>query len=144
MKRLIPLILIALVLAACVAAPNHLQDQAGPGGKVAGFWLGLWHGFIILFTFIISLFNDKVAIYELYNNGGWYNFGFVLGAMMFWGSGGNRTAPCGRGKKEPGPIDTIKAEIRKEIHAEIEKELRAELNLDKGEKDSSEQKENDA
>jgi hypothetical protein len=39
--------------------------------------------------FIISLFNDSVGIYEMHNNGGWYNFGFLLGAsIIFGGSGG--------------------------------------------------------
>ena len=31
-------------------------------------------------TFIVSLFNPDVGIYESNNNGGWYNFGFVIGA----------------------------------------------------------------
>ncbi|MDA3937638.1 MAG: hypothetical protein PF636_12455, partial [Actinomycetota bacterium] len=59
---------------------------------VAGFWLGLWHGFIVLFTFLISLFRDNVTIYEVSNNGGWYNFGYLLGVMMFWGGGGGGAA----------------------------------------------------
>lgn len=53
----------------------------------AGFWAGLWHGFICLFTFIISLFTDSVSMYEVNNVGGWYNFGFVLGAAIFFGNG---------------------------------------------------------
>ncbi len=44
-----------------------------------GFWYGFWHGLIAPISFIISLFNDKVAIYAVYNNGAWYNFGFLLG-----------------------------------------------------------------
>lgn len=80
-----------LGLSACAAGPNELVAQPGPEGEVAGFWLGLWHGFISLFTFIISLFNDNVSMYEVYNNGGWYNFGYLLGVMMFFGGGGNRT-----------------------------------------------------
>ena len=31
-------------------------------------------------AFVVSLFNDKVGIYETHNNGTWYNLGFVLGA----------------------------------------------------------------
>jgi len=34
---------------------------------------------IIVFTFIISLFDPTVDIYEIHNNGGWYDFGFFLG-----------------------------------------------------------------
>lgn len=53
----------------------------------AGFWKGLLHGIIAPFTFIISLFNDHVAIYDINNNGNWYNFGFVLGAGILFGGG---------------------------------------------------------
>ena len=53
-----------------------------------GFLHGLWHGFIAPFSFIGSLFIDDIAMYGVYNNGGWYDFGFVLGAgILFGGSG---------------------------------------------------------
>ncbi|HEY3544911.1 MAG TPA: hypothetical protein VGK17_02325, partial [Propionicimonas sp.] len=45
-------------------------------------------GFISPITFIVSLFNHDVGIYEVHNNGGWYNFGFVAGASMFFGGSG--------------------------------------------------------
>ena len=44
-----------------------------------GFWYGIWHGMILPFSWLISLFDDSVTIYAIYNNGGWYDFGFVLG-----------------------------------------------------------------
>ena len=44
-----------------------------------GFWHGLWHGLILPFAWIVSLFNSDVAVYAIYNNGGWYDFGFVIG-----------------------------------------------------------------
>jgi hypothetical protein len=80
---------LAVLMASC--APGSNPAQGGPG-EVAGFWLGLWHGFIVLFTFIISLFNNHVGIYEVNNNGGWYNFGYVLGIMIFWGGSGGGAA----------------------------------------------------
>lgn len=98
MKRfmLIVLLLLALALVAgCTAGPNALEGQADGEGDVAGFWMGLWHGFIVLFTFIASLFTDKVTIYDVHNSGGWYNFGFLLGAMAFFGGGGKGSG-CGR------------------------------------------------
>ncbi|MEV0841977.1 hypothetical protein AB0I55_20755 [Actinocatenispora sera] len=30
----------------------------------------------------MSLFTDSVSIYDVHNNGGWYNFGFVLGIFI--------------------------------------------------------------
>ena len=80
--------LAASFLVSCAAGPNVLAHSAGADGRIAGFWLGLWHGFICPITFIISLFSDKVHFYEVHNNGGWYNFGFVLGACMIFGGGG--------------------------------------------------------
>ena len=91
--RIILLIVVIAGLSACTASPNALESMADAEGAIAGFWLGLWHGFTALFTFIVSLFNDNVGVYEAHNNGGWYNFGFILGVMMFFGGsneGGKR------------------------------------------------------
>jgi hypothetical protein len=91
---LIALLLVTTLLS-CAAGPNALEDSARVNNIVAGFWRGLWHGFICLFTLIASLFSKSVTIYEVHNNGGWYNFGFVLGVAMFFGcKGGSRRARC--------------------------------------------------
>ncbi len=88
-KRLIPLaILLVLVLSACAAGENPNVGVAGPDGEVAGFWMGLWHGIIAPVTFIISLFTDTVNIYEVHNNGNWYDFGFMFGISMSVGGSG--------------------------------------------------------
>ncbi|WP_415912966.1 hypothetical protein [Neptuniibacter sp. QD37_11] len=55
-----------------------------------GFWHGLWHGLIILFALIGSFFDSSMTLFAAYNNGAWYNLGFVLGALgsgyaFFWG-----------------------------------------------------------
>lgn len=82
------LILLVLVsLSACVAGPNPMTKKADDEGKVAGFWKGIWHGFIAPVTFIISIFSSKVSFYEVHNSGGWYNFGFVLAAGLFLSGG---------------------------------------------------------
>lgn len=44
-----------------------------------GFWHGLWHDMILPISWFVSLFNDSTSIYAIYNNGGWYDFGFILG-----------------------------------------------------------------
>ena len=67
-----------LFLAGCAAGPNTAAHIAASNGNIAGFWLGLWHGIIAPITFIISLFSNNVNFYEIHNNGGWYNFGFLL------------------------------------------------------------------
>jgi len=50
-----------------------------PGANAAGFLGGFWHGLIISFSFVASLFVRGVSIYETRNNGRWFEFGFILG-----------------------------------------------------------------
>ncbi len=79
---------VLLLLSACAAGANVEQSAGG-----ANFWWGLWHGVILPVTFVVSLFTDTVSIYEVDNNGNWYDFGFVLGIALFSGpviAGGRR------------------------------------------------------
>jgi hypothetical protein len=68
-----------------VAGSNSKYKQSG--AEPAGFWGGLWHGFIAPITFLVSLFAGGVSIYETNNNGRWYEFGFVLGIGAYAGNG---------------------------------------------------------
>ena len=86
------LISITLLLSACVAGPNQLRNTPDEDGEVAGFWRGIWHGLISPITFVISLFNKSVYVFEVHNNGGWYTFGFLLGASMTFGGSGSGAA----------------------------------------------------
>ena len=77
------LLFVVIFAIGCAAGPNPAVHTPVADGSVVGFWFGLWHGTISPITFIISLFNDNVHIYEVHNNGGWYNFGFMLGIGAF-------------------------------------------------------------
>jgi lysophospholipid acyltransferase (LPLAT)-like uncharacterized protein len=78
------LVLLALfLLASC--APDHVEITACVADKPDGFLMGLWHGMIAIITFVISLFSDSVEMYSVNNNGGWYNFGFLIGAGIIFG-----------------------------------------------------------
>jgi hypothetical protein len=81
------LVAVLLLAAACAPGPNGSEKTADAKGHTAGFLLGLWHGFISPVTFIISIFTKNVRLYEVHNNGTWYNFGFVLGAGLFLSGG---------------------------------------------------------
>ena len=77
---------------------TNMLSIGGPGSKYslpdappAGFFAGLWHGLILPITFIISLFDSDVRIYECNNSGLWYDFGFLLGASSSLGGGGSIT-----------------------------------------------------
>jgi hypothetical protein len=75
--RLLPLGGLAL-LAACA---QQVATAVVPGAP--GFWLGLWHGFIFPVAWVLSLFIPEVAVYAVPNSGGWYDFGFFLGIVVF-------------------------------------------------------------
>ena len=82
------LVVSVLLLAACAAGPNTMAQINGP--HIAGFWQGLWQGAISPVTFVVSLFNHNVNLYEVHNNGNWYNFGFMIGvSAVFSGAGGS-------------------------------------------------------
>ncbi|WP_149204562.1 hypothetical protein [Actinotalea subterranea] len=85
-----------LLLSACAPGLNDVATTASPGSSdPAGFWFGLWHGLISPITFIISLFTETVGIYEVHNNGGWYDFGFMIGVSMAFG-GAARSGHAGQ------------------------------------------------
>lgn len=102
MKKIVTIVIAVILLftmASCAAGPNGLAKQPDDSGKVAGFWNGLWHGIIAPITFIISLFSDKVHIYEVHNSGGWYNFGFLIGISGIFGGGAGGAAVKRRRKR---------------------------------------------
>jgi hypothetical protein len=75
------LLLAVLTLSACAA--TQAPDAVAHDSSTPGFLLGLWHGFIFPVAWIVSLFVDKVAVYAVPNNGGWYDFGYFLGIVVF-------------------------------------------------------------
>jgi hypothetical protein len=89
---LVAVALLALVLTGCAPGPNPQVGTATESGATAGFWFGLWHGVIAPVTFVISLFNADVGIYEVHNSGTWYDFGFVLGLGFLVGGSGASSA----------------------------------------------------
>jgi hypothetical protein len=90
------LLLLGLLLTACAPGPNPERDKPDDQGEVAGFWRGLWHGSISPVTFVVSLFSPNVRLYEVHNSGGWYDFGFLLGASCSLGGAAGGSARCGK------------------------------------------------
>jgi hypothetical protein len=91
--KLAALILVLLILATltgCAPGPNNLQGTPADKNAVAGFWLGAWQGLIAPFVLVPSLFKSGLNIYEVHNNGAWYNFGYIFGLACFFGGSGNR------------------------------------------------------
>jgi hypothetical protein len=80
-KIIIPIAAFALLLAGCAHQPPPVA-----GAPLPGFFLGLLHGYISLFSLIASLF-VSVRIYEYPNSGFFYDLGFIVGVFAFYGSG---------------------------------------------------------
>lgn len=80
--KILGLLLIVMFISSCADNINVHDCLNAP---VVGFWHGLWHGMIVPFSFIFSLFDDSVAIYAINNNGHWYDLGFALGVGAFAG-----------------------------------------------------------
>ena len=76
--RLFFIIFAALLLSSC----SYIAPVEMPTGP--GFLIGLFHGVISFFTMILSFFTD-VEMYAKNNSGSWYDLGFVIGAMIFYG-----------------------------------------------------------
>src|SRR5215467_9822193 len=105
MKSSLALLVLVLflvsTLAGCAPNPNPSKGIIREHNSIAGFWLGLWHGFIAPIVFVVALFKSDLNIYEVHNNGAWYNFGYLFGLTCFLGGGGNRPGvKCGRLAKE--------------------------------------------
>ena len=73
LSALILILFLLVSLSACAPGPNNMKGTPTDKNSVAGFWLGLWQGFVAPFVFVISLFVTDLNIYEIHNNGAWYN-----------------------------------------------------------------------
>ena len=52
----------------------------------AGFFSGVWHGWIAPISLIVGFFRDDVRIYEPNNTGWWYDLGFYIAVIAGFGS----------------------------------------------------------
>jgi hypothetical protein len=83
--------LVLVVASGCAHQPPVLL-QGQPG-----FFRGLWHGLIVFFSLVGSIFTD-VRIYAYPNSGFWYDAGFFLGASI--ALGGSARASCRRRRRD--------------------------------------------
>lgn len=53
--------------------------------RAAGFFKGIWHGWIAPISLVVGLFDHNVRIYETNNTGWWYDFGFYMAVISGFG-----------------------------------------------------------
>lgn len=78
---LLLLVFAVLFLSACVPG-----DGAASLEKPAGFFWGVWHGWIAPISLIWGFFNREIRVYEVYNSGWWYDLGFYMAIISGFGS----------------------------------------------------------
>lgn len=75
------LLLIALItFIGCVPGDGKHTTE-----KPAGFFWGIWHGWIAPISLIWSIFNSDIRVYEPQNTGWWYDFGFYIAIISGFG-----------------------------------------------------------
>ncbi|MBN2621303.1 hypothetical protein JXB22_09475 [candidate division WOR-3 bacterium] len=115
-------LLVMLCVSLSCAPGNDRWDPGITPDNRANFWAGIWHGLIIIVTFVISLFTNDIGIYEV-NNVGWgYNLGFLIGLSFLFGpilkAGGHKKHMTKRDWDRIG--DTIEERVRKGIKSGLD------------------------
>lgn len=82
-KKYAPYLIIFVLFTTCMTscAPADYKSHE------SGFFSGLWHGFIIIFSLIGKLFGADIGIYAEHNTGFTYWLGFIIGIGGFGGGG---------------------------------------------------------
>lgn len=107
-KKYIPLMVVGGLIFLGVGiyiVTNHIgmATRVGFVPEPANFWQGLWQGLIIFLSFIASWFDKNIVLYQVNNNGFWYNLGYFIGiAIAVGGSSGGSQRKSKRKKSELG------------------------------------------
>ena len=86
MKTTLRLSLVALAAAALLLLSSCVPgDGRATLADPAGFFSGIWHGWIAPISLIVGLFDRSIRVYEQANSGWWYDFGFYLAIVGGFG-----------------------------------------------------------
>ncbi|AUS98667.1 hypothetical protein CDQ84_06065 [Clostridium thermosuccinogenes] len=72
--------LMLMALSGCVPG-----DGTNTANDPAGFFWGIWHGWIAPISLILGLFDKNIRLYETANSGWWYDFGFYIAVISGFG-----------------------------------------------------------
>ena len=77
---LICIISISLFMVGCVPGDGYNTAE-----NPAGFFWGIWHGWVAPISLILGLFEKNIRVYEIHNSGWWYDFGFYIAIISGFG-----------------------------------------------------------
>lgn len=69
-----------LLLSGCMPG-----DGANNSENLAGFFWGIWHGWIAPLSIICSFFDNEIRVYEVMNAGILYDIGFYMAIISGFG-----------------------------------------------------------
>ncbi len=81
-KKWLLLLFLALVLTLSGCIPG---DGKSTAQNPAGFFWGIWHGWVAPVTLIIGIFDGRIRIYEQANGGWLYDFGYYMAVITGFG-----------------------------------------------------------
>jgi len=74
------LIAVSLLFIGCLPGDGSCSKD-----DPAGFFSGVWHGWIAPISLVIGFFNNEVRLYETANTGWWYDLGFYIAIISGFG-----------------------------------------------------------
>ena len=78
--KVIALLILLVLLTGCMAGISPQFDT-----QQAGFFYGIWHGWLAPLSLILKFFNPEHSIYEINNTGLGYEFGFYMAIISGFG-----------------------------------------------------------
>lgn len=82
-KILVVALIIFIIIGTTGCIPQDVPDESDDR---AGFFSGIWHGWIAPVSLILSFFNGKYTIYNAYNTGFTYDLGFYMAVISGFGA----------------------------------------------------------
>ncbi len=81
-RIIVPVLILVMIILLAGCFPSDVPE---PAQNPAGFFMGVWHGWIAPVSLIVGIFNENVRIYEVHNTGWWYDFGYYIAVIAGFG-----------------------------------------------------------
>ncbi|PKN79242.1 MAG: hypothetical protein CVU48_05835 [Candidatus Cloacimonetes bacterium HGW-Cloacimonetes-1] len=78
---IVTVLVVCFLFTACAPGTQHFESP----NHQAGFFMGIWHGWIAPVSLIWGLFDSGIRVYEVNNRGWLYDFGFYIAIIGGFG-----------------------------------------------------------
>ena len=86
MKKKILLLIVVIIISLILLTGCMPGDGKSTPSNPAGFFWGIWHGWIAPFSLVMGLFYKNIRMHEVVNTGWWYDLGFYMAILGGFGS----------------------------------------------------------